>query len=410
MDLRDVSIGGPMETVEKRHSAVENFHSLRFMRGGPTIRYRIDRRNPMLSKKPTYAQNDRSLRLFVENAPIPLFTYDPEGKILFWNAALRALLGEPALRGQTFEAIAGGGASRRIRSVIRSVFQGHGITDICWETGAEEKRVFSASTFPLKGVGAEVTAAMAIVTEITEKKRLEQALIQSEKMAALGTLASGIAHEFGTPLNIILGRAESLRRQTQDEKGIGTLTTIIEQVDRMAEMVRQLLTFARRKPPARERTHLNRIIEKGMMLCAPQLHGVAVTTDLCPHLPEMWGDADQLLQVLLNLLINARNALPTSIHIETRLAQIERRRTRRSVSDAVGHRTIRMDVRDDGTGIHPHHIDHIFNPFFTTNPVGSGTGLGLAVVQGIVRDHAGQIRVSSVVGQGTTFQVLLPVG
>jgi signal transduction histidine kinase len=266
------------------------------------------------------------------------------------------------------------------------------------------------STFPLEGAEAEVTAAMAIVTEITEKKHLEQALIQSEKMAALGTLAAGIAHEFGTPLNVILGRAESLQKQAQDGKNITALTTIIEQVDRMAAMVRQLLTFARRKPPAREQLHLNPIIEKGLMLCKPQLHGVVVTTDLCPHLPSMWGDADQLLQVLLNLLINARDALPACIHIETRLIQTERRQVQRSVPNAGGHRTIRVDVRDNGTGIDPNHMDHIFNPFFTTKPAGSGTGLGLAVVQGIVRDHAGQIRVRSVVGQGTTFQILLPVG
>jgi PAS domain-containing protein len=115
---------------------------LYFMRGWPTIRYRTHWRNLMRPQKLAYAE-DTFLRLFIENAPIPLFAYSREGKVLFWNGALQALLGESALREQTFQAIARGCAPRRIQSIIRSVFQGRGITDISWETGLGGQRAFS---------------------------------------------------------------------------------------------------------------------------------------------------------------------------------------------------------------------------------------------------------------------------
>jgi PAS domain S-box-containing protein len=246
-----------------------------------------------------------------------------------------------------------------------------------------------------------------ILRDISERKKLEEQLRQTERLAELGTLTSGMAHEIGTPMNVILGRAEFLQRKTKDPDTAKGMQTIIDQVERITRIMNQLLTFARRRPIERRPTDLNKVVEDTLELVRERLarHRIQVTTALAPTLPRAYADPDQIGQVILNLAINALHAIGDegTLRIETSVTAVPQ--------DSGGARVdmIELSIADSGHGIAPEDLDKIFNPFFTTKEVGKGTGLGLTVVHGIVQEHGGQIRVESEIQKGTTFRILLPI-
>ena len=234
----------------------------------------------------------------------------------------------------------------------------------------------------------------------------KEQLRQTERIAELGTLASGMAHEIGTPMNVILGRAEFLQRKTKDPDTAKGLQTIVDQVERITKIMNQLLTFARRRPVERRPTNLNKVVEDTLEMVRERLtrHRVELKTDLAPTLPLVEADPDQVGQVVLNLAINALHAIGDegTLRVGTSVA---------AVLDGSGGPSINMvelSVTDTGHGIASEDLDKIFNPFFTTKEVGKGTGLGLTVVHGIVQEHGGQIKVESEIQKGTTFRILLP--
>lgn len=354
-----------------------------------------------------------------ENAPIALFTFDKFGKINMWNNALQDLLqltGQGIGGNTVFKIMAKEDQYQRIHGMIQNIFEGEGLTDIRWEIFPESAhpRYLSISMFPVWETFKMVVFGMAIVVDITEKKHLEQALLQTEKMAALGTLASGLAHEVGTPMNVILGRAESLLKYTQEERTSRGLNIIIEQINRMTKLIQNLLTFAQRKPPERREVHINQVIKKGVEIVEQQTQakGIAVISKLNQELPPIWGDSDQLLQVFFNLFMNAIDAIEKdgALRIYTDIVLGERRKKIRLDSQSTVNRMIEILVQDTGCGIDQAALYKIFDPFYTTKPTGKGTGLGLAVADGIIRDHGGEIRAKSVIGKGTTFRILLPIG
>ncbi|HZR47526.1 MAG TPA: ATP-binding protein [Candidatus Manganitrophaceae bacterium] len=361
---------------------------------------------------------ERTIRSIFRHASIAFLTYNREGELLLWNRALESLLGLPggALKGKRlFEIAAKGNERPRTGGIIEAVFGGKGVAGIQWEiqTGGES-RYLSISTFPMRTGAGPISFGIAVLTDVTEKKRLEQALRRAEKMAALGTLASGLAHEVGTPMNVILGRAESLLRHTKEEKTAEGLKIIIDQVDRMTRLIQQLLAFARRKPLEKKWVQINDIAGKAIEIVGPQIaaKALSVVADLAAPLPPLRGNGDQLLQLFMNLFMNAIDASRPKgkIKIATRAIRIERREEPRAGVSPDGNRMVEILFSDTGTGIDPCHLDHLFDPFFTTKPVGKGTGLGLAVVHGIIQDHGGEINVESTLGKGTTFQIRLPLG
>jgi PAS domain S-box-containing protein len=379
------------------------------------------------------ASAEETIRSIFRHASIAFLTYDRKGSLLLWNKALEALLGLPgeALRGKHFfEIVAAGNDRQRTEGIIEAVFEGKGVAGIQWEIKTEgQSRYLSVSTFPMRTGAGPIPFGIAILTDITEKKRLEQALLQTEKMAALGTLASGLAHEVGTPMNVILGRAESLLRHTKEEKTAKGLKIIIEQIDRMTRLIQQLLAFARRKPLEKKKIQINEIAGKAIEIVAPQTSAreISVLTALDADLPPIRGNGDQLLQLFVNLFMNAIDASPKGkIKITTRSIRIERReepreaaapegalgedRERTREGNWEGNRMVEILFEDTGIGIDPSHLDHLFDPFFTTKPVGKGTGLGLAVAHGIVQDHGGEIDLDSTLGKGTTFHIRFPLG
>ncbi|MFQ5543900.1 MAG: sensor histidine kinase, partial [Nitrospiria bacterium] len=268
------------------------------------------------------------------------------------------------------------------------------------------------STFPVYVSSGKVSFGIAMLTDVTEKKELEQALIQTEKMAAMGTLASGLAHEIGTPMNVILGRAETLLRHTQEKKTAKGLMIIIEQIDRMTHLIQHLLGFARRNPIDKRAADIDVLCDKAIEMMAHRItsNGIKLSLKHDQKLPAIWGDRDQILQVLVNLLMNAIDAIYQggTITIQSKMVPETGKGHFPTSSRPTKKQMVQVLIKDTGRGIDSVHLDKIFDPFFTTKPVGKGTGLGLSVAQGIVREHGGQLEVSSVVGKGTTFCLLLP--
>ena len=249
----------------------------------------------------------------------------------------------------------------------------------------------------------------SLAREKLDRVGLERNLRQSEKLASVGQLAAGLAHEIGTPLNIIGGRADFLlRRQRSAAEISDNLQTIHSQIDRIAGIVRQLLEFSRRREPAIRAVELKPLIEKIASLLEHKIaeRQVSVDYQIPAGLPCIAGDPDQLQQVFLNLFLNALHALPPNGQIRIRAKLVENGAVSIPVEDA--RRGLQVEFEDNGTGIPAHQIGQVFDPFFTTKDVGEGTGLGLSVSYGIIKDHGGEIRVDSQVGQFTRFTIFLP--
>jgi signal transduction histidine kinase len=243
------------------------------------------------------------------------------------------------------------------------------------------------------------------------KLALEQRLGQTEKLATLGQLAAEIAHEVGTPLNVIAGRARSIQRKSKDPEAVEKNAGIVaEQTARITRIIQRLLDFTRRKvgTPDRARVDLNDLAMTTTELLAGQFSVAKVKTKLAKAepLPAVDGDPDRLQQVLINLLLNAVQAMPEGgiLGIETRV----QRRTRPGLETGAEHDFVALVVSDTGIGVPPEIRDKIFDPFYTTKDGQGGTGLGLAVCSGIVKEHDGWIDVEDAPGGGTVFSVYLP--
>jgi signal transduction histidine kinase len=242
-----------------------------------------------------------------------------------------------------------------------------------------------------------------LLTEAEEKLRLERELRHSEKLAALGQLASRLAHEIGTPLNVIQMRAEQLlKRHDQSERDRQLLNVIVIQIERISSFVRQLLTLARRPEGHFHAVSLNDIVQRVWETVGNQDNPSAITVrlDLAEHLPPVFGDADQLQQVLLNLTVNAIEAVDGSgqITLGTQFVPAPTGQKGR----------VEARVTDTGPGIAPEDESHIFDPFFTTKGAVGGTGLGLAISREIVVSHRGDLRVESTPGRGSCFIMSFP--
>lgn len=248
-------------------------------------------------------------------------------------------------------------------------------------------------------------ARRLLVGENEEKLRLERALRHSEKLATLGQLASRLAHEIGTPLNVIQMRAEQLlQRETQSERDRAFLNVIVAQIERISRFIRQLLTLARRPDPQLRIISLNDIVRRTWDVIGDRASNprVEMTMELTENLPPVRGDADQLHQVLLNLTINAIHAVGEGGRVSIR--------TRVSLDDQEEHPTsVEVSVTDNGPGIQREDLSRIFDPFFTTKDAVGGTGLGLAISREIVASHHGEIRVETEPEKGSCFIVILPV-
>ncbi|MBI4264743.1 MAG: response regulator [Acidobacteria bacterium] len=249
----------------------------------------------------------------------------------------------------------------------------------------------------------------ALVRDVSERKKLDdqsrdlyQQLLQAEKMAALGQTISGVAHELNNPLATILSWAERLAEKAPDEASRRGVDVILGEAERAARIVRNLLTFARKRQSTRTMIDLNQVVRETLALRSyeQRVTNIDLVTALASGLPQLFADAHQIQQVLLNLVINAEQAMLTA-HGRGSLVI-------RTWHDAERD-LVALEVSDDGPGVPAEVKSKIFDPFFTTKDVGQGTGLGLTVAYAIVEEHGGRIRVESTPGNGASFVVELPV-
>ena len=250
-----------------------------------------------------------------------------------------------------------------------------------------------------------------LMAEQNEKLRLEQNLRRSERLASVGQLAAGLAHEIGTPLNIISGRAEHLMRRPRSVEEIkGNLHVIRSQSERIAAIVRQLLDFSRRREPLFRPVDIAGLLERVKRLMEHQLENKKICVEISrgPSLPTIEADAELLQQVLINLFANSIDALKPGGSIKIHVVSLA---PGDNSAGAVSEGTVqgvRIFFEDDGSGIAPENLGRIFDPFFTTKDIGEGSGLGLSVVFGIIKDHGGEIRVESELGRYCRFIIDLP--
>jgi PAS domain S-box-containing protein len=307
----------------------------------------------------------------------------------------RELLGRPLVE------LAAPGFARSLGEALQNTLSGQQVDNLQLQivraSGVVGK--FSANLSPMRDEQGIVTSIVAVLTDITDSDVLRDKLVHAEKMAAVGQLVSGVAHEVNNPLTAILGFTDLLMENPDlPENARKDLRVILQEAQRTKQIVQNLLSFARQMPPQRTAVQLNSILRRTVQLRSYDFnsHGIEVIEHLDSELPEVLGDAHQLQQVFLNILNNAYDA----VHEVKRAARIEIMSTKSGDS-------VEVSFSDNGNGISQ--PDKIFDPFFTTKEIGKGTGLGLSICYGIVKEHGGEILChNNLGGYGATFIVRLP--
>ena len=240
-----------------------------------------------------------------------------------------------------------------------------------------------------------------VVKDITELRRLKEQLYHADKLASIGQLVSGVAHEINNPLTGILGYTELLKMKVKDQAVTKELDKIYRAAERCKRIVENLLTFSRQRPPEKTFVDINDLIESALELRVYWLrsNNIEIIRQYADDLPAMFVDPQQLQQVFINLLVNAEYAVQESNKEEKWIRIKTFKKDER----------LCIEFQDNGIGIPPDNIKRIFDPFFTTKPVDKGSGLGLSISHGIIKEHEGEIRVESTPGEGTTFFIELPI-
>jgi len=376
--------------------------------GGKIVRYQgaladITERRAM--EKRLYQQQEFARRL-VDSFPDLIFVVDAQRRYTFVSPKVEEVLGYNTE--ETLGLIFGDRTHLEDRSAVLAVFdellsgkRNFASIEIRVRHKQGEWRRLRSNFSPLFDVNGKIEGVVISGRDITEVKRLEEQLIQAEKLAAMGQMLAGVAHELNNPLTAILGASELVRdRAGIDENTKRQLEMTHRQARRAARIVQNLLEFSRPAAPQKKALDLNSVVDRTLQLHEHSLRRNSIQVDFhpSPGLPSTIGDANQLIQVFLNLVGNAEQAIREirpSGRIQIRLGQRGAR--------------IFATVQDDGPGIKPEVLPRIFDPFFTTKRPGGGTGLGLSICMSIVREHGGDMEVESLPAGGAAFTVYLPV-
>jgi PAS domain S-box-containing protein len=340
----------------------------------------------------------------IESISVGVMVVNLRGRITNWNGALEQIYGLKR------EEVIG----RRITEVFQSEML-HTLRDLMergeWR-GGEPVNVYkfrarssdgrdltlNISVAALQSKTAEIEGSLVAIEDVTERVGLEAQLQQSDKLSSIGLLAAGVAHEVNTPLAGISSYSQMLMQQIpENDPRRQLLEKIHRQTSRASSIVNNLLNFSRVTEARYAPVDLNRVIDDTIQLLEAQLRNteIEVVRSYAYELPPAFGDGPKLQQVLMNLILNARDAMPQGGRLE--------------ISTEADEDSVVIEIRDTGLGIAPEHLAKIYDPFFTTKQIGKGTGLGLAVSYGIISDHGGHIAVESNLGEGTRFQITLPL-
>ena len=347
------------------------------------------------------ARSEARYRNLFESASDAIVTLDANGRFTTFNHAAENISGYPRqeLVGQWFAPLLPDDELPKALMHFQKALAGEtGLFETTFIRKDREYRTIQV-TYSTPQKDEEV---LCVIRDVTDQKMLQEQLIQSEKMSAIGQLVSGVAHELNNPLAGISAFAQLLlteKRFPPDQRTAAEM--IYAEARRASRIVQNLLTFARQHKPERTPTGVNQVLDDTLELRGYELRvrGIEVTRDYDEQIPETMADAHQLQQVFLNLVTNAEQAMEKSPRESQRLIV----RTRRMGA------VIRIDVEDTGPGIPPNLLERIFNPFFTTKPTGSGTGLGLSISLGIVREHEGRIWAENAPQGGARFIVEVPI-
>jgi two-component system NtrC family sensor kinase len=310
--------------------------------------------------------------------------------------------GEGDLVGLRLETIVAGSHCHLLRAALQSALDGTPVSNIELPLvrGRENIGSFSVNLSPMRNSAGEVNSIVVVMTDITDVAVLQAKLMHAEKMAAVGQLVSGVAHEVNNPLTAILGFADLLLENPETSmEAKDDLQVIVQEAQRTREIVQNLLSFARQTPPEKQPVDVNQVLRRTISLRSYDLnnHGIELHERLDPELPQIIGDAHQLQQVFLNILNNACDAVRET-----------GRRGKIVVATEKVAGSIELRFCDNGTGVS--NPERIFDPFYTTKDVGKGTGLGLSICYGIVREHGGEILCfNNQDSPGATFCVRLPL-
>lgn len=335
----------------------------------------------------------------VESLNVGVLAVDLDGAVESWNTQLEQLIGvkredaigrnlDRVLPCDLSSEIAARASDDRVSSIYKFEMR----------DGAGRKLLVNVSIAPLVGKLGERLGRLILLDDITQRIRLEEQIVQTEKLTSLGLLAAGVAHEVNTPLAVISNYIQMLAKQLpMDDPRHQLIDKIVKQTFRASEIVNNLLNFSRTGAAEFAEVDLNAVLEETLSLVAHPFKTarVQVTRNLQSELPRVLGSNNKLQQVFLNLFMNARDAMPSGGMIEVRTAS--------------HNGSVRIEVTDTGLGIPAEHLQRVFDPFFTTKSYGRGTGLGLSVSYGIIKEHAGKIDVRSTPGKGTSFQLEFPV-
>ena len=335
----------------------------------------------------------------VESLNVGVLAVDLEGHVESWNTQLEQMIGVPrheAARRKLEEVLPADLvaeiASRAAEEHVSGIYKFH------LRNRAGHTLVVNVSIAPLVGKAGERIGRLILLDDITQRVRLEEQLVQTEKLTSLGLLAAGVAHEVNTPLAVISNYIQMLAKQLpSDDPRHQLIDKIVKQTFRASEIVNNLLHFSRTGAAEFTEVDLNAVVEETLSLIAHPFRTARVTVikSLQKELPPVLGSNNRLQQVFLNLFMNARDAMPNGGMLEVRTV--------------ANNGYVEVEVTDTGTGIPRENLIRIFDPFFTTKSSGRGTGLGLSVSYGIIKEHAGRIDVRSTPGKGTSFRLEFPV-
>jgi len=352
-------------------------------------------------------EQERFVARVIEQLSEGVFALDRQGRFVAWNRAMeeryevpaQEVLGRhylecfPVMRDEVF--------AEPLEQLLQGKQDRFVLESVAHETLRKGRVLLNVKGALLRD-GDRPGGAVVLVEDITQRLLLERSARQADRLAALGTLAAGLAHELNNPIGIISSRAELVLLDAEGQSvpaGVREdLQVIRRHSQRVSRVAQGLLSFARHSSGEHGRVDLNRVVDETLLLVEKLIvkEGIALKRSLAGDLPPVWGDADAIQQVVMNLLTNARDAVLAGGEISIETAPTEG-------LPAAG---VRLTVRDTGAGIPPEVLPRIFDPFFTTKP--QGTGLGLSISYGIVREHQGTLDVYSRPGEGATFVLTLP--
>ncbi|MGV3757139.1 MAG: response regulator [Verrucomicrobiota bacterium] len=365
-----------------------------------------------LHKRQEAEEQIREQAALLDKTQDAIYVRNLEQRIIYWNKGAERLYGWQAeeVVGKRADELFSTDSSARHEEARRLILEkGEWMGELQQTTkGGKEIIVESRRTLLHDDVRGNPKSVLVINTDITDRKRVEQQMLRTQRLESLGTLAGGVAHDLNNALAPILMSVELMRMEYPDAAKL--IDMVETSAKRGADMVRQLLTFAKGVEGARlliQPHHLLKEMEKIIRGTFPK--NISLKANYAKGLRTILGDNTQLHQVLLNLCVNARDSMPNggTLTLEAENVEIDAAYAS-SVPEAVPGSYVVWRVIDTGTGIPPELVERIFEPFFSTKGPDKGTGLGLSTVMGIIKSHGGFVRVYSVVGQGTTFSVYLP--